>query len=56
MFRVFFSSHGERAFGVLSKEVQTSIVEELTRLAQDPFWCGYFYEKGARLLSPQNLK
>jgi len=43
--RVFFSSHGERAFGVLPEDVQKRIAEELTHLAQDSFLGIYFQDK-----------
>lgn len=38
MFRILFSSRGERAFGVLPREVQQKIIDELARLAEDPLW------------------
>lgn len=38
MFRVFFSSHGEQAFGALPHEAQERIMKALGRLAADPFW------------------
>lgn len=38
MFRVFFSSHGEQAFGALPREAQERIIKALRRLAADPFW------------------
>lgn len=38
MFRILFSSHGERAFGVLPKEAQERITRVLQDLAQDRFW------------------
>lgn len=38
MFRVFFSSHGESAFGALSKEVQERVIAKLAELSADPAW------------------
>lgn len=38
MFRIFFSSHGEQAFGALPKDMQGRINDVLGRLAGDPLW------------------
>lgn len=38
MFRILFSSHGERAFGVLTAEAQERVIQALQDLAQDRFW------------------
>ena len=38
MFRIFFSSHGDRTFGKAPKNIQQEIVETLESLAQDKFW------------------
>lgn len=38
MFRVTFSSHGERAFSALPPEVQHGVNEALRALAEDPLW------------------
>ncbi len=38
MFRVFFSSHGERAFRSLSQIEKKIIIRELEKLASDLFW------------------
>lgn len=37
MFRVFFSSSGERAFSKAPREVQKEVVKELELLSQDDF-------------------
>ncbi len=38
MLQIFFSSHGDQAFGVLPKEIQERVMEKLKSLAQDPHW------------------
>ncbi len=38
MFRIFFSSHGDRAFGGIPEKIRQRIIVELESLAADHLW------------------
>ena len=50
MLRVLFSSHGERAFAVIPRDMQQQVVDVLNGLAEDPEW----YRRAKKLGGSEN--